>query len=215
MAITYTLDGLAAVIADDLARSDLSGQILIAIETAINNLKVKRFWFNETRTTTFSTVANQSKYATADDSDIPLFIEVDGMFLTDSTGNVFPLGEQSDIADLQWLLGNGAATGRPYNWAYYDQAFVLYPIPDAVYTMTPMGHIEIPYPTSGSDATNMWMMEAFELVRCEAKAYLATHVTKNMDDAQTAVAAGMSARNTLNSATNRRLATGTVTRTDF
>lgn len=212
---TYTLDGLAAQIADDLARSDLSTQIGDAILTAIKNRKSKRFYFNETRTTTFVTVAGQSNYASGDDTDIPLFLEIDEMFLTDSSGNVFPLGEQDDPGELQWLLGNGASTGRPFRWAYYDSSFVLYPIPDGVYTITPMGHIEVA-PPAGDTAGNVWMTEAFELLRCDAKAYLYTHTIKNAPDKAAAmVDAAQGAKNTLNSATNRRVATGNIERTSF
>ncbi len=211
---TYTFNGLVAQIADDLARSDLTTQIGDAILTAIKTRKVRRWYWNETRTTTFATVAGQSNYATADNPNIPLFLEIDDFFVTDSSGSVWPMGEQSDPLDLQWLLGNGASTGRPYEWAYYNSSFILYPIPDAVYTMTPMGHIEIAAP-AGDDAGNVWMTEAFELLRSDAKAYLYTHTIKDSEQAATAVDAAQGAKGTLNSATNRRTATGSIQRTSF
>src|SRR6188768_957361 len=115
---TYTLGGLKAQIADDLARSDLTQQIEDAIYNAIMQRKVKRFYFNETRTATFVTVAAQSEYASSDDADIPLFLELDEVFVTDSSGSVVPI-EPEDPARLTWLLGNGAASGRPYCYAYF------------------------------------------------------------------------------------------------
>lgn len=211
---TYTLGGLKATIADDLARDDLTTQIADAIDTAITKRKVTRYYFNETRTATFVTVADQSNYASADDADIPLFLELDGVFLTDSDGNVYPL-DQADILELQWLLGNGAATGRPYCYAYYNSAFVLYPIPDDVYTITPVGHIEVATPASDSEAGNAWMTEAFEMLRSDAKAYLYAHVIKDKEQASIADAVSGSARAVLNSATNRRVATGNIERTSF
>ncbi len=211
---TYTLAGLKAQIADDLARSDLSTQIGDAIENAIKQRKVRRFYFNETRSTTFATVANQSEYASSDDTDIPLFLEIDQVFVTDSGGSVFPI-EQEDVAELTWLLGNGAATGRPHCYGYYDRKFVLYPIPDDVYTITPMGHIEVAAPASDAEANNVWMTEAFEMLRSDAKAYLYAHTIKDSEQASVSVDAATGAKNTLMSATNRRVATGNIERTNF
>jgi hypothetical protein len=64
------------------------------------------------------------------------------VFLDDNNGSVFEL-TQDDPANLVYLIGNGAASGRPYCYAYYASTFLLYPIPDAVYTIVPMGHIEV------------------------------------------------------------------------
>ena len=215
MAITYTLGGLVSVIQDDIARTDLNSQIRVAIETAINTLKWKRFWFNETRTRTFATVAAQSTYTTVDDPDIPLFLEIDEMFVDDSTGSRRRLGKQEDPRYIEWLLGLGASSGRPYRWAYYDQSFVFYPIPDTVYTITPMGHVRLDAPTDDADATNVWMMNAFELIRAEAKAYLFEHVIKDEDQAGQMMGAAKNQKGHLYSATNRRIATGSVERTTF
>ncbi len=211
---TYTRAGLAAQIADDLARSDLSQQILDAIENAIEQRKTKRFYFNETRSTTFATVANQSEYSSSDDTDIPLFLELDQVFVTDSGGSVFPI-DSEDPGTLTWLLGNGASTGRPFSYAYYDRKFVLYPIPDGVYTITPMGHIEVAAPASDSEANNVWMTEAFEMIRSDAKAYLYAHTIRDSEQAAVMVDAAQGAKNTLMSATNRRVATGDIERTSF
>lgn len=214
MAITYTLTGLKSIIADDLARSDLTTQIADAIETTINNLKNKRYYFNETRTATFATVADQSTYTSSDDADIPLMLELDGLTLEDSDGNRFDLGEPIDPVRMHILLGNGSATGQPCEYTYFDQSFVFYPIPDAVYTITPIGHIEVAAPTDDSD--NVWMTKAFELIRSEAKAYLYTHVIKNAPDKAAAmVDAAQGAEGSLNRATSLRRATGHIVPTSW
>ena len=216
MAITYTMGGLKSVIADDIARGDLTSQIAVAIETAINTLKIKRFWFNETRTRTFLTVAAQSTYTVADDPDIPLLLEIDEMFVDDSTGSRRRLGKQEDPDYIEWLLGLGASSGRPYRWAYYDKSFVFYPIPDTVYTITPMGHVRLDAPTDDADATNVWVtIDAFEMVRAAAKAYLFQHVIRDEDQAGEMMGAAKNAEKHLISSGNRRIATGSVERTTF
>lgn len=216
MAITYTLAGLVAQIEDDLARSDLNTQVRTAIETTVNNLKVKRFWFNETRTATFVTVADQSTYTSSDDTDIPLMLTLDGLTLEDSDGNRFDLGEPIDPVKMHILLGTGSATGQPVEYTYFDQSFVFYPIPDAVYTITPIGHIEVAMPTGDDTADNVWMTKAFELIRSEAKAYLYTHTIKNAPDKAAAmVDAAQGAENSLNRATSLRRASGRIRPTSW
>ena len=215
MTATATLTDLKATIADDLARPDLATQIAAAITEAITHYATTRFYFNETRTTTFDTVAAQSTYDVDDDANIPLWLEIDQMYVTDSGGSVFPLGQQSDIVDLQWLLGNGAASGRPHSWAYYDQSFVFYPIPDDVYTITPIGHIEIAEPASDSEASNKWMTEAYELIRCRAKAYLFAHVIHQAEEAGLAQQAEQQALDRLLSKTARKTGVGRIYSSEF
>jgi hypothetical protein len=211
VAITYTLGGLKSIIADDLARSDLTTQIDDAITTAITNLKVKRFYFNETRTATFDTVADQATYTSSDDADIPLMLTLDGLTLEDSDGNRFDLGLPIDPVQMQLLQASaGAASGQPVEYTYFDQGFTFYPIPDGVYTITPIGHIEVAAPATDGEADNVWMTKAFELVRSEAKAYLQTHVIKNDAEAAKMVDAAQGAESTLNRATSIRRATGQI-----
>lgn len=215
MAITYTLAGLKSKIADDLARSDLSTQIDDAVETSIKFFQKRRFWFNETRTATFATVANQSAYSSSDDADIPLFLDLDAVFLADSSDNRFEL-DRIEAEDMHELLGNGAGTGQPVFYAYFDKKFLLYPIPDAAYTITPMGHIEVAAPASDDEADNVWMVEGFEMIRSHAKAYLYTHVIKNAPDKVAAmIDATSSAKGSLDEATSRRKATGRICPTSF
>jgi hypothetical protein len=149
MAITYTQDGLAAIIADDIARSDLTTQIGEAIETAVNTLKYRKFFFNETKDESFPTVADQASYSSSDDAAIPLMLEIKGMILEDSDGIRFDLGEQIDQVDMELLQGNGSATGRPAEWSYFNETFSFYPVPDAVYTIIPMGWIIVALPLTG------------------------------------------------------------------
>ncbi len=217
MAITYTRTGLIAVIADDLARSDLSAQIDNAIEHAIGERQDERFFFNETNATTFVTVADQAAYASADDTDIPLFYEVDGLVLEDSDGNRFDLGEPIDPVRMQILQATAAAaSGQPYEYTYFDESFIFYPVPDDVYTIYPVGHIEIAIPAA-DDAGNPWMTQrgAFQLIRADAKAYLYAHVIKDAEQSAMMVDAAQGALAKLRSRTSRKKASGQMMPTSW
>lgn len=212
-----TLAVLKAEIADDLARSDLTTQIANAITAAIEHYKTERFFFNESYSASFSTVSTQSAYSSADDGDIPLFLEVDGVMLTDSGGTRYELS-RADILDMLIMLGDGAASGMPSSYVRYNDGFLLYPIPDAVYTVTPVGHVQLAAPASDSEADNPWVVrgKGYELIRCRAKAYLYTHVIKNLTQAQTMVVAERDALEQLRSKTSRKSGfTGVIRPTQF
>ena len=178
---------LKARIADDLARSDLTVQIGEAIDDAINHYKEKRFFWNETRLATFVTVAGTSTYTSSEDADIPLFVELDAVMLNDGT-NTYNLRLVTP-EEIEGLLDSSASSGRPYNYSYYEESFRLYPIPDAVYTVRPIGLIEKAGPATDGEANNVWMLNAFELIRCKAKGLLAQHVIIDTELAAIAYAA--------------------------
>lgn len=174
------LSTLKTRIADDLNRTDLTTQIADAITDAIEFWKNTRFYFNETRSSTFTTTASQARYTSSDDADIPLFFDLDDVFLTDSNGSVILLMPY-DIAEMENLQDNSASTGQPYAYLLHEQTFTLYPVPDAAYTVRPIGAIEKAAPASDAESGNVWMTEAFELLRCTAKGYLAAHLLKDPD----------------------------------
>ena len=176
-----TLSALKAQIATDLARSDLTSEIAAAITAAIEFYKSKQFHFNQSNSATFATVAAQSAYGSGDDADIPLFIRIDNVYLTD--GSVEYRLRQYQYDRMRLLLDSGSSSGRPFAWSYYNQKFYLYAIPDAAYTVTPIGLIEVAAPASDAETGNVWMTEAYELLRCRAKAYLYLHTIHNREKA--------------------------------
>lgn len=209
-----TLGTLKSQIADDLARGDLTTQIAAAINSAIDFYKEERFFINETRDATFVTVADQTTYDVDDDADIPLFIKIDAMFVEDSDSQRFEL-DRIDPVEMEMLLNDGAATGRPVSWSYFNQAFSFYPIPDAVYTVRPMGQIEVAAPAADDTTGNVWMTRGFELLRCTAKAYLYAHTIKNLQMAGVMGAAEGRARDNLRRETSKRRASGQIVATQF
>lgn len=175
-----TKTALKATIADDLIRSDLTTQIGEAIDTAIKFYQNHRFYFNEVRSVTFATVASQSTYASSDSTNIPLFVHLDSVYLVDSSSRVWELS-RTDPIDMEFLLDSSASEGRPYEYAYFESSFRLYPIPDGIYTVRPMGVIKKAVPATDGEADNVWMTEAYELIRCRAKAILAEHTLVDPD----------------------------------
>jgi hypothetical protein len=71
----------------------------------------------------------------------------------------------------------GQDIARPDYFAYYKQNIRLYPIPDAVYTMTMAYVYKLTALSSGSDS-NAWTTDAEELIRCRAKADLYGHLQR-------------------------------------
>lgn len=217
-----TLGTLKSRIADDLARDDLATQIANSIEDAIEFYRTKRFYFNETRDETFATVASQALYDSDDDAAIPLFFDIDDVFLVDSSSQNRRL-RKDDPQELEYLSDTSASTGEPTRWAWFDRSIRLYPIPNAAYTIRPVGAIEKASPASDSEANNVWMTEAFELLRRYAKGMLYLHVIGDPDKAALMLgpeldglggACGGAIR-MLRTSGSRRRGLGTLTATQF
>lgn len=204
-----TLADLKADIADDFARTDLTDAISKAVDRAILHYQNTRFFFNESRELTFSTVAGKLSYTATDDADIGLIIKIDMMHLT--TGG--RRREMRRITQEEWevLTDNGAATGEPYCYSYFNETVNVYPNPDAAYTVRIVGHVKV-------DATatdNPWTNEAYDLVRARAIADVATHKIRDYDYARTMMAFEADQLDMLARATTKRRATGLIQATDF
>jgi hypothetical protein len=203
---------LKSRIEDDLARSDIPNQIYSAIDDAITHYQSTRFYFTETRTATFVTVAGQSYYSSADDADIPNMYAVDDVQITVS-GNVYSL-DREDATQLEQLIGSTASRGDPLSWAWADRGILLYPIPNAARTIRLIGGIKKAAPTDDT-AGNVWMTEAFELIRAHAKLLLAVHVTNDDGLAQRMSAAAEGAKARLERETSSKRATSQIMATAF
>ena len=210
-----TLATLKSTIADDLARDDLTSQIAAAITQAIEHRKEERLFWMDTRAETFATVAAQEAYDVDDDSAIPLFIKVDAMFLEDSDGISYGPLERLDPKVMERLLDDSAASGRPDSWSYYNDTFYFHPIPDAAYTVRPMGQIEVAAPSSDSEPNNRWMVRGFELLRCRAKANIFVHTVKDPDQAMVMRMAAEEELSKLRRDTSKRTADGRIVATQF
>lgn len=204
---------MKARIADELARSDLTSQIAYAITDSIERYQSDRFWFNESRDLTFSTVASQEYYTSADNALIPDLYAIDGVFITVSD-TVRQLSQYS-IQAIEELSDNGAQTGEPFAFVYFQKKIRLYPVPTQVYTVRVMGHVKVAAPASDSEASNVWMTDAERLIRARAKYELALNVIRDPDLATSMAAAVTEAFDQLKGRTNRQTGTGTICPTQF
>lgn len=166
-----TLAVMKARIADELNRSDLTSQIALAITSAIDNYKYTRFWFNE-GTATSSTAAD-TEYV----SQPATLLSVDSIAITISANDIYTLDPKS-YAMLELLQGASFSSGQPYYYAPYKEQYRLYPVPDAIYTLTWSGIIDDTAFSSDSDS-NAWSTEAEELIRQRAKAIVRIDVIQH------------------------------------
>ncbi len=158
-------------IADEMARSDLTDQIKLAILSAIEHYKTKRFWFNEGETSIPTTIG-LAYYPLPTD-----FGEDDEVTVTVPGSDRYPLIE----ASYHWIREVSVLTtllGRPYKYAIYEEDYWLYPIPDQVYSIT-FSYLKYLAALSLNADSNAWTTHGETLIRCKAKAILYTHVTRN------------------------------------
>lgn len=210
-----TLSILKGVIADDLARPDLTSQIAAAITQAISFYQEEHLFWMESRSNTFNTVATQSAYTSSDSADIPNWIKITDLFIEDSDGQRYGPLCRLDQWEMEQLLDDGASSGRPDSWSLYDDTMYFHPIPDAVYTVRPMGQLLVAEPSSDSEPNNPWMGKGFELVRCAAKGYVFLHTMKDPDQASIMALAAERELGKLRRDTSKRTATGVIRPTAF
>ena len=208
---------LAAEIADDIDDTTgfYSSQIATAIKAAQRECERETYYFNQTRTITFTTVASQSAYGTSDNANIPTLVHIRSAWIEDSNG------ERTDLRRItqeewEWRADNSASTGEPYSYTYFEQQVFLYPVPNSAnYTIR---LIASPYRldvlTNGTD-TNAWLTEAYDLLKARAKYILARDTLKDPELAQAMYANWTDQDRMLTGETTRRLGTGRIRATKF
>jgi hypothetical protein len=162
-------------IADELARSDLSSQIALEIQSAIDHYKRQRFWFNEGSATAMTT-GGVAGLAIAVPSD---WIELDEMTITDA-GYVHPMEKLAWRDFLRKGYLDTTTSSRPEHWSYFRDQFYLGPCPDTAYTLT-LYYVKALTALSADSDTNAWTEEAEALIRSRATA--AVQVRYLRDDA--------------------------------
>jgi hypothetical protein len=177
-----TLTVMKARVASELRRDDLTSDIADAITSAIDAYSHTLLFFNEFRTTTFSTVADQSIYTSSDSADIGRVLKIVYAFLM--VGTIPYRMCQKHIQDLEsWNLWT-TFTGEPDEYAWFGQQLHVSPIPSGAYTVRLGAYLKMPAPASDAEASNVWMTDAERLIRCRAKGELYTHVIKKPEAAQ-------------------------------
>lgn len=200
-------------IASDLTRDDLSDQIKRAVLDAVRLHAASRFWFNTTRTKTFATVADQTNYGAAALAEIPNIIQLDKLFLFDGASR-YPL-EFFEVADFEMAAVSGAK-GRPTIYTRTDGEILLYPIPNAVWTLRPHMHYRLAKLSADGDA-NAWTDEdaAEMLIRAQAKWFLYTNLIEDDEGASRMLPQIVDYKARLDAETSKRTASGVIRGTDF
>ena len=171
---------LKSRIASEIHRSDQTANIAYAIGDAVNHYKGRRFTFNQTRGT-LSTVAGTEFYSTLTDiSQIDL--------ITATINGRKVVLEQWTYPEMESIATTTNTQSQPWAWAWYDEQIRLYPVPDAVYTLTVSYLQKVDVPGSDS-ASNIWTAEAEELIRNAAKKRLYRDVLIDPQSAGAAEAA--------------------------
>jgi len=195
------LGTLRSRIADDIARSDLTSQIATAINNAIRHYERERFWFNEA-TASLVTVASTQTVALPSD-----FMAADNVRVTvnGSTYDLFPRTK----AYIDALTVTASHTGQPSDWTIYAQNLWLWPVPDAVYTLTMTYQKSLGALSSSSD-TNAWMVEAEGLIRNRAESEIYSSVIRDQEMAALTRGWEMDELRSLQSQTSRYTASGSI-----
>lgn len=216
-----TLALLKARIWDDLFKQDDldpskpdSPQIGQAIDDAIRHYQRKRFYFNERRDLTFATLPGQVWYGVGDDADIPAFVRLDGLFLQRPGGQLTEL-RQVENNEFEYLTDGTSSKGEPLFYTYFGRQLGVYPIPGDTYTVRMMGHVLVPGPAADDEEDNVWMTEAFELIRCKAKKQLFGHVKQDPQMASVYDTMEREALAALRSETTRRVMYDGFEKTQF
>jgi hypothetical protein len=180
-----TLAIMKARIAEELRRDDLTGDIADAISSAIGAYQNRRFYFNETRSITFTTVESQDIYTSSDDADIANIIKFDYVFILIG-GHPYQL-QPMKPADMESAnMSTSFSVGQPAYFSFYNESIRLYPIPaEDGWTVRIGAQVLIPEPSADAETGNAWMVKAERLIRSRAKMELYTHVIKDMEKAQT------------------------------
>jgi len=193
--VNYTLGDLLARIADDLARSDLSVQIGNAVTDAVTFFMSDRFYWNEIGAIQASTPVNgvsqqvihtvkgQYLYTKADLAAIPDLFRIDDIFVTIDQSRAIPMSRE-DFDLLLELISTVVTQGYPFSYAWGNQGLLFYPIPNNVYPVSILGGIKLAAPTDPADSGNVWISEAFGLLRAYAKGLLYTHTIRDPETAQ-------------------------------
>jgi len=202
---------MLAEMADDMERSD-STAFAAKVNAAIRHYQPRRFWFNESRSVTFDTVASTDIYSfTTIGTE---FYKIDGIYVTIAAGDVREL-DRVDYSYLERIASADTTTGEPDVYAYINRAIRLWRNPAAVYSTRILGHVKLAAPATDDEANNLWMTEAYDLIMSRAKAELYAHRYEDPNNAAVMQQAEASALNRLRGNTTDKVQAGYLEQTEF
>lgn len=198
-----SLGDLKTRIADEIARSDLTSQIALAIEQAIEEAAGDHFWFMDTTDISVPLVAGQWSYGGSAIADL-YRIDRARIFV----GSVqFTMRLMND--DMRSRLVDGTPPqGQPFAYSRYGDTLNVYPVPSQSYPLYLDGITKGSALSSDGDG-NFWtdVSQGEPLVRALAKRQLYADVTRNLDQAMAQDKLAQRYREQLLEQTHDRLAT--------
>jgi len=191
-------------IADELTRSDLGTQIQREIQSAVAHYESERFWFNEGQYTLTTETAVEAY-------SITTVLDIDSVAITVS-GHPYDLRARP----FQYIdqIRDPSYTGRPDDYAVFNDQMYLCDIPDATYTIVISGCLRLATLSATAD-TNAWMTSGEEMIRCRAKSKIYLHILRDTEAAGEMAAMEREAYEKLAQKTASKIKSGSLTPTQF
>lgn len=139
---------------DYLNRYDLMPAVKRAIKNAIKDYECYRWWFNETATSTVTTVGTASISVPSD------FLILDRLEITYGGSQLRLIEDQHDVVRELMAV---SATGIPTHYTYRGDKFQLALIPDSAYAVTCF-YVHSLAELSADTDSNVWTNEAANLI---------------------------------------------------
>lgn len=189
-----TFGTMVAEIREELRRSGMDNAIKRAIGAAVQFHRDKRFAWNEL-SFSFSTVANQDEYDSTDNSNIGRLAKID-------SAKIVTPETVLTVRDIDYIRGIIRDTsGVPLDIAYYEGSLVLSPAPNAAYSVSVLGLLELNDTNQPTTPTNLqsitrsnillipdgyttaWFVDGFEVIKSWAKGYVYHNHLRNSEQA--------------------------------
>lgn len=187
-------------------------EIKSAILSAVDHYTRMPFYFLQSRALTFSTVAAQDYYTSADLADIPNIAHIDALTIT--VNSITQRLQRRSFDYIDDMNSTTTTQGRPTDYCYYAKQIRLAPYPDAVYSIRIAGDIRLAELSADAD-TNVWMTDAERLIRFRASHDLWANVLADETRALVAKRNEMEAYSALVAEGTQRGTSGRITATRF
>lgn len=207
-----TLADLRAQVEDDLARTDLTSQVVFAIGSAIRAYEGERFYFNETadQTLTLSVGVASVPWASLPRN----FLTIDAIrFLMPGSTNVFSTMIKRSY---DWIVEqrNIGITAPPSEYCVYNNA-LMFDCSDSVdNTLMLDGLLKLSTASSSND-TSVWFNDAVDLIRSRTRYEINVNILKDGEAAAGAATMEDRAYRRLKGITTNLKTTGRVVATYF
>lgn len=187
-------------------RTDLVPQIAEAIDTAIGAYDHERFYWNESRQNTFTTIIDQPNYGETEAAFIGRITKIDYLYILIGNSSFELLPQPMRL--IEDFTADDQFRGQPSEYAFYDEQLWLYPTPVDAWTVRVGAVYNTSAPLTDDEVGNYWMIKAERLIRSRAKNEIFLHVLRDFEMAQAMASAVAEAETQLHIRTTRLTKTG-------